>query len=479
MEEDRNPSATVVLPDISETGGITTANDEELETRGQTVRVSADGNVVTVPVLGVGNGATFNVIAQDHTHSLQLQGAEFKPVLCVDNSFLCERNDKEANDSLRSWVRTQSLQCLQNGELKGTHTIVIQSDGDVHTANVQPAAQTPREVCNNSWNESVHQPILPVRCKNTSAELHKDRFGSGGRGKCIKVNDNWYTPSEFEALCGRASSKDWKRSIRFGGRSLQTLIDENILTPHATSCTCSACCDDESAAGPIRLFTPYKRRRRKDTADGPSRKRGKDTSGGEESDVGGSCNDEESNAENAVDSLMNMGETDDADFLVGTAEQKMMKLEDHAARILKLAQGFKAQLDKVREAYKHEIEELKEQFAREKEDAILNVKLESQVVCSRAVFETRSNEPIPVHVVDSLETACLQPSTESEENKKCANCNREAFAECSLCRRTPYCSTFCQRKDWASHQGECIRSGDAQMLKSSLGLDTSEWNLWT
>jgi hypothetical protein len=50
--------------------------------------------------------------------------------------------------------------------------------------------------------------------------------------------------------------------------------------------------------------------------------------------------------------------------------------------------------------------------------------------------------------VDSVHLCCLQ----------CANCNREAYAECSLCRRTPYCSTFCQRKDWASHQVECVRS---------------------
>lgn len=41
---------------------------------------------------------------------------------------------------------------------------------------------------------------------------------------------------------------------------------------------------------------------------------------------------------------------------------------------------------------------------------------------------------------------------------QCANCNREALAECSLCRRTPYCSTFCQRKDWITHQNECVRS---------------------
>ena len=60
------------------------------------------------------------------------------------------------------------------------------------------------------------------------------------------MDNQWYTPSEFESICGRASSKDWKRSIRFAGRSLSCLIEDNILVPHATSCTCAACCDDES-----------------------------------------------------------------------------------------------------------------------------------------------------------------------------------------------------------------------------------------
>lgn len=44
-----------------------------------------------------------------------------------------------------------------------------------------------------------------------------------------------------------------------------------IILPHATSCTCAACCDDETATGPVRLFTPYKRKRRKDH--GSSKKR--------------------------------------------------------------------------------------------------------------------------------------------------------------------------------------------------------------
>ena len=73
---------------------------------------------------------------------------------------------------------------------------------------------------------------------------------AGGRGKCIRtVEGLWYTPNEFEALAGRASSKDWKRSIRFGGRTLQCLIEDGLLMPHATSCTCAACCDDEAVVG--------------------------------------------------------------------------------------------------------------------------------------------------------------------------------------------------------------------------------------
>lgn len=157
-------------------------------------------------------------------------------MLCVDNGFICEPRSDKVTDPLR-W----------NGELKATHIVIQNPSTDeadsesIHTVTTASSQQI------YSWAESASLAVLPVRCKNTNAELHKSRFGSGGRGRCIKLGSQWYTPSEFEALCGRASSKDWKRSIRFGGRSLQTLIDEQILKPHATSCTCSACCDDDSA----------------------------------------------------------------------------------------------------------------------------------------------------------------------------------------------------------------------------------------
>lgn len=59
---------------------------------------------------------------------------------------------------------------------------------------------------------------------NLSVNLISFCFIAGGRGRCIKQGDNWYSPTEFEAMAGRASSKDWKRSIRYAGRPLQCLI---------------------------------------------------------------------------------------------------------------------------------------------------------------------------------------------------------------------------------------------------------------
>lgn len=56
-------------------------------------------------------------------------------------------------------------------------------------------------------------------------------FVPGGRGRCIKQGENWYSPTEFEAMAGRASSKDWKRSIRYAGRPLQCLIQVRLARP--------------------------------------------------------------------------------------------------------------------------------------------------------------------------------------------------------------------------------------------------------
>ena len=37
------------------------------------------------------------------------------------------------------------------------------------------------------WDAAISSDVLLVRCRNETAELYKNKLGSGGRGKCIKV----------------------------------------------------------------------------------------------------------------------------------------------------------------------------------------------------------------------------------------------------------------------------------------------------
>ncbi|XP_063240445.1 deformed epidermal autoregulatory factor 1 isoform X2 [Bacillus rossius redtenbacheri] len=495
MEEEPT-SETVVMTDITEP-----LTNESEEHGGLASETHSSVNPVAVPVASVpvslpvgsligvtSSGTTFNVITPEQ---LQLQGStQFKPVLCVDNSFICESRQDKDNDPLRTWgsptvndrqapIQHYVLGGPVNGDLKGAHIVIQSEDGAQSSQGASPGV---REQNHGSWTEFANLAVLPVRCKNTNAELHKCRFGSGGRGRCIKLVDHWYTPSEFEALCGRASSKDWKRSIRFGGRSLQTLIDEGILTPHATSCTCAACCDDESATGPVRLFTPYKRRKRKETSasdgEGTSNSKtrclaSKEESCGDAEDSEGNSMGEEQwqNGENSCGQarLTEEGmvvecsppahapETVQVETLPrgpSDCARAFKKLDEMAAKMCKLAYQFRRCIEEARERCQHD-----------KEQTLLSGHVE-EVACTRTVY----GDGLPVHVVDPIDSVGLQPASDGSETKKCANCNRDAFAECSLCRRIPYCSTFCQRKDWEGHQVECVRSAaDASAITASSG----------
>ncbi|XP_046671580.1 deformed epidermal autoregulatory factor 1 isoform X2 [Homalodisca vitripennis] len=484
---DDQTSEQVVIPDMaepltneSESNGNLSSDEHKTVSVAAVESVSVSSAVpVSLPVgslINVSAGTTFNVITPDQ---LQLSGStHFKPLLCVDNACLCDGRQDKDSDSLRSWVRTE------NGTLKATHIVIQDGSAD--------ESSTASHNCTSSWTEYAGMPVLPVRCKTTNAELHKNRFGSGGRGRCIKLLDNWYTPSEFEAFCGRASSKDWKRSIRFGGRSLQALIDEGILTPHATSCTCSACCDDDSAVstGPVRLFTPYKRRKRKDTLDGEGglprklKPHAGDSNGEESCDSTGeilgikeSWNSAQfvteamvsevdgsppastvaTSSVTAATATTSPSNTTHTEFVpTSSVADLFKKLDEIATRLVKTSYTLRRTLEETKDQWRVEKEQLKEQAKRDKEQAVLAARVEAQVACSRAVFDST------VHVVDPVNTLGLQPTSDSNDSKKCANCNRDAFAECSLCRRTPYCSTFCQRKDWASHQVECVQTASDQ-----------------
>lgn len=233
--------------------------------------------------------------------------------------------------------------------------------------------------------------------------------------------------------------------------------------------------------GPVRLFTPYKRRRRtRETSDGetPSRKHKNNDNSRDES------NDNESDTEVVIpDKEVAWPQFISTDGLVVTQapdqetaatvvqaihqsengqseEQQFKKFDEVSNKLLKIAYDFKRVL-----------EEAKEQSRQQKREQSLVAQLTARG--------------------DVIESVALQPTADSHEKKvrielnllymmtmfflitmfllcfvwlQCANCNRDSLHECSLCRRTPYCSAFCQRKDWGVHQVECVRGTETVML---------------
>uniref|UniRef100_A0A336MFL6 CSON014679 protein n=1 Tax=Culicoides sonorensis TaxID=179676 RepID=A0A336MFL6_CULSO len=537
--------------EIAEAKAIPNVKIEQINTNGEasvnrtTARlVTTDANgentvvsmPVTVPVNSLLGGAAFSVLTSD-----QIQ--HFKPMICVDNNgFLSSNNINVVGDITNAGdlkathivIQQQQQQqpndnsSTQDNNLSGSHDgggsnqmVLTQTGGGNQTGSHQ----------NLNWQNAdpMQMDVLPVRCKTTTAELYKSRLGSGGRGRCIRHKDNWYTPSEFENLCGRGSSKDWKRSIRYGGRSLQALIDDGVLTPHATSCTCSACCDDDStASGPVRLFTPYKRRRRNQdsqqqqqqqtqqqqtqqqhqatqqiqitnsvqqqqptqhhqhtqqiqihqtTIQSPSDPKKKKIITTKQQQVHQHNQQQQQQQQiqqqefttantttqqtnhtattaiiQTIDGhhvdLNNLATKDDAwqtitdgldtssEYvdqtvqLMAEANVPLDRLKSLCSQMIKITNEVKRYLAESKEIHARQIERLQ----RERDAAILAA--------------TQLDDPNSI---------ANQPGAEIP-NKRCANCNREALAECSLCRRTPYCSTFCQRKDWITHQNECARS---------------------
>ncbi|XP_047040581.1 deformed epidermal autoregulatory factor 1-like isoform X2 [Helicoverpa zea] len=396
MAENRG-SDNVVMPDItevSEADPLSAGADHDadrsdggavLSTGIKNTRLSSDSNgVVTVPVsLPVGTlitGTTFNVITSD-------QLPHFKPMICVDSGFI---SGGPVSD-----------------EIKPTHIVIQNPPSPARQEESSSSTPNARHTSACSWDETANMPILPIRCKNTPAELHKLRFGSGGRGRCIKYGMEWYTPSEFEALCGRASSKDWKRSIRFGGRSIQALIDEGILTPHATSCTCGACCDDQSAMGPVRWFTPYKRRRRhnQDSEEKKTKvRRGTNLAEGEVDNIHQSSNNSNNSKEawqtiaegldtNADYHILENPDTN-AESIPGLPDMSgvLKRLDDIGQSLVRLASELKQCVEDVRVVNARQLERLEQERATALLAASVDAHVDAEQVSLHNVDDTEAKK---------------------------------------------------------------------------------------
>nr|XP_053635272.1 LOW QUALITY PROTEIN: deformed epidermal autoregulatory factor 1-like [Cherax quadricarinatus] len=383
-------------------------------------------------------------------------------------------------------VATESCSTTANSQVTPSTTTTLLGDGKattITTFQLEP-----------DWREAAREPVLIVRCKKTIAELVKSKFGSGSRGKCIQLGKQWYTPTEFEAHCGRSASKDWKRSIRFQGQSLLTLIEDGFLQVHATSCSCGACLDDDAAAGSVRLHRPYKRKRRdrffldteKALKHGVSEDHTSATptvtlpvsglgeltvvpgivlGSGTPSSAGGLTT-----VPQATSSISNSASSPSPVNLASLPLDKAWeRMNEVLAGLEQSVSGARVLLEELRERTQQEALELRQKLLQEKDEAVSQAKFEAQLsnmakssegflVQVREDDGSQSLQPI---MLDSLISSVpdLNPAPPiNGVRKKCVNCNRESESECSGCHNRAYCSDFCQRRDWANHQSECGRS---------------------
>uniref|UniRef100_A0A8D3CVE5 Deformed epidermal autoregulatory factor 1 homolog n=1 Tax=Scophthalmus maximus TaxID=52904 RepID=A0A8D3CVE5_SCOMX len=365
-----------------------------------------------------------------------------------------------------------------------------------------------------NWDPSVYNSELPVRCRNTSGVLYKNRLGSGGKGRCIKHNQQWFTPTEFEGMSGRASSKDWKRSIRYAGRPLLCLIQERILNPHAASCTCAACCDDMTGTGPVRLFVPYKRRK-KDTdppviplkKDLPSTKNITLSPGttftvspsGQFTAPGTLTFDRSptADANAAAAAIISEGSAQSEVFastavltalpaLAVTPQPLQAKMEvsavtsPSAGLVGGMEEGSVGgvspaagegqrntwlYLEEMANTLLSNVQQLKALIEQAKSSAGDTAGFKGQGGRKECGFSQSFQNHISFQQPDDPEVKRSSEITEIIINQMCVNCGRVAMSECTGCHKVNYCSPFCQRKDWKDHQHTCCQSAGGVVMQ--------------
>ncbi|XP_034392007.1 deformed epidermal autoregulatory factor 1 homolog isoform X3 [Cyclopterus lumpus] len=368
--------------------------------------------------------------------------------------------------------------------------IVVHSDGSIveatglkSAASMASGSQTPptpltppqdKESCSKyNWDPSVYNNELPVRCRNTSGVLYKTRLGSGGKGRCVRHNQQWFTPTEFEGLAGRASSKDWKRSIRYAGRPLLCLIQERILNPHAASCTCAACCDDLtgcpkdgetveveniSMTGPVRLFVPYKRRKKDNEPLATSPKKELPAAKNITLTPGTTFTVSPS-GQFTTSGTLTFERSPTAAPSPSPAAVLLSALEAGPVGVLGPAVGEGQRntwlyLEEMANTLMSNVQQLKALIEQAKSSAGVKGHGGRKECGLTQSFQNHITFQQP----DELEAKRSSDITEIIINQMCVNCGRVAMSECTGCHKVNYCSAFCQRKDWKEHQHTCCQS---------------------
>lgn len=106
------------------------------------------------------------------TTTIQVSDAQLTPIQEVA---IAQSPGEAPNSESSNLQGEQVIQDLQDGEMQGS---------PLHMDSEQARSEGQKS---SSWDAVMNAEVLTVRCRNETAELHKSKLGSGGRGKCIKV----------------------------------------------------------------------------------------------------------------------------------------------------------------------------------------------------------------------------------------------------------------------------------------------------
>ncbi|XP_077970116.1 deformed epidermal autoregulatory factor 1 homolog isoform X4 [Styela clava] len=323
---------------------------------------------------------------------------------------------------------------------------------------------------------------IPITCKRNHAFLYKNKLGSGRKGKCIKFADEWYTPSEFEIFSGLEMSKDWKRSLRYGGRSLLNLVNRGYLRPHAATCTCGICSEDPSLTGPVLYYTPKIRRKRSATASLSTGSLSVEHDSFRPSTAPPikqfsqpfAISNPRLTFENEKD-LPSQLPADIVDVLKSTN----LPLTKETRRLFQALAENEQKDRKIWSKLEKKAESMMEKFE-QLQQSIFNAKKESEdrrdkILKEMYIVLTDQNHYVPnhstSHLVKTLDEKKFCEDIHEEEDDEvpeiCGACGNPANSECTGCRKATYCSTECQEMDWNRGHRDVCRSLANQDSNSS------------